>query len=129
MFSTFEDIFRFFQDACNGNTKNLSCCIWIKSKDIISSLRDRIDNWIISTVKEFKSTSNMIRITFVNGSYIDILPPSSSVRGRRYFLSAYDNNIDLTTINNIIKPVNRGFIKSFSLYNPEPIRNLKEEEE
>lgn len=114
MLKTFDDIFTFFKEVCSMKNMRVICGIWINRGELTSSLRQKVQD-LLKTDKNIVSinnTSNHIFISFKTGCALEILPINNNCRGKRFFLSAYDNDIDIELINTIIKPCT---FKYFSL--------------
>lgn len=106
MLKTFDDIFIFFKEVCSIKDKKVTCGIWLSESEFILPLRHKVRDFLEQdeNVVSIKNTSNHIFISFKTGSALEILSASNTCRGKRFFLSAYDNNINTDLIDTIIKP-------------------------
>lgn len=118
VFNTFDNILQFFFDVCKNTNQRISCAIWLKSKENIMFIKNKIENLIntIPNLKIYRNNGLPVCINFENGSKIDILIAIPQ-KGRRYTLSAFDINIDDSIVETIITPCSFGgfYPKSFTL--------------
>lgn len=112
MFNTFEQIFKLFENICLHVDEPITCIIWVSKQNFVC-IRDFIKRE--NTADHCKYSQYDIFL-FYNRKSILITTPDEDRRGYRCQFSAYDDTIDLESINNIIRPTCLDFTsKSFHI--------------